>query len=98
MLGKVRIGALLAQLVGLGGQPRTLNQSPDPRVPLLIKFKPLANAYRTIASGILAQPYVIRKIVRNSNLVAVATDGISSYLVIWRYSLASSISGWPLAS
>jgi penicillin-binding protein 1A len=34
----------------------------------------LANAYRTIASGILAQPYVIRKIVRNSNLVAVGNE------------------------
>jgi penicillin-binding protein 1A len=29
----------------------------------------LANAYRTIASGILVQPYVIRKIVRNSDEV-----------------------------
>jgi len=34
----------------------------------------LANAYRTIASGILAQPYVIRKIVRNSTLVAVGNE------------------------
>jgi len=30
----------------------------------------LANAYRTMASGIFAQPYVIRKIVRNSGEVA----------------------------
>lgn len=30
----------------------------------------LANAYRTIASGILAQPYVIRKVVRDSDHVA----------------------------
>jgi membrane peptidoglycan carboxypeptidase len=30
----------------------------------------LANAYRTMASGILAQPYVIRKIVGNSGEVA----------------------------
>jgi penicillin-binding protein 1A len=30
----------------------------------------LANAYRTMASGILAQPYVIRRIVRNSGEVA----------------------------
>ncbi len=34
----------------------------------------LANAYRTIASGILAQPYVIRKIVRNSSQVAVGNE------------------------
>jgi len=34
----------------------------------------LANAYRTMASGILAEPYVIRKIVRGSGEVAVAAD------------------------
>jgi penicillin-binding protein 1A len=34
----------------------------------------LANAYRTIASGIVAQPYVIRKIVRNSSQVAVGNE------------------------
>jgi penicillin-binding protein 1A len=34
----------------------------------------LANAYRTIASGILAQPYVIRKIVRNSSQMAVGNE------------------------
>jgi len=34
----------------------------------------LANAYRTIASGILAQPYVIRRIVRDSGQVAVENE------------------------
>jgi len=34
----------------------------------------LANAYRTIASGILAQPYVIRKIVRDSDHVVVNNE------------------------
>lgn len=34
----------------------------------------LANAYRAIASGILAQPYVIRKIVRNAGSVAVGNE------------------------
>jgi penicillin-binding protein 1A len=34
----------------------------------------LANAYRTMASGILAQPYVIRKIVRDSGQVAVGNE------------------------
>src|SRR4029434_11236983 len=37
----------------------------------------LANAYRTIASGILAQPYVIRKIVRDSG-EAIADTGHQS--------------------
>jgi penicillin-binding protein 1A len=34
----------------------------------------LANAYRTMASGILAQPYVIRKIVRDSGQGAVSIE------------------------
>jgi len=34
-----------------------------------VKLLELANAYRTIASGILAQPYVIRRIVRDSGHV-----------------------------
>jgi penicillin-binding protein 1A len=34
----------------------------------------LANAYRAIASGILAQPYVIRRIVRDSGQVAVDNE------------------------
>ncbi len=35
-----------------------------------VKLLELANAYRTMASGIIAQPYVIRKIVRDSDQVA----------------------------
>ncbi len=35
-----------------------------------VKLLELANAYRTMASGILAQPYVIRSIVRDSGQVA----------------------------
>jgi penicillin-binding protein 1A len=34
-----------------------------------VKLLELANAYRTMASGILAQPYVIRRIVRDSSQV-----------------------------
>ena len=35
----------------------------------------LANAYRTMASGISAEPYVIRKIVRDSGEVAADNEG-----------------------
>jgi penicillin-binding protein 1A len=35
----------------------------------------LANAYRAMASGILTQPYIIRKIVRDSGEVAADTEG-----------------------
>ena len=34
----------------------------------------LANAYRTIASGIAATPYIVRKIVRNSGEVVVSNE------------------------
>jgi penicillin-binding protein 1A len=39
-----------------------------------VKLLELANAYRTMASGILAQPHVIRRIVRNSGQVAVDNE------------------------
>jgi len=39
-----------------------------------VKLLELANAYRTMASGILAQPYVIRKIVHDSSQVAAHTE------------------------
>ena len=42
----------------------------------------LANAYRTIASGILTQPYVIRKIVRNSDEVMAGGGHESSPIAV----------------
>ena len=42
----------------------------------------LANAYRTIASGILTQPYVIRKIVRNSDEVIADSGHQSSPIAV----------------
>ena len=42
----------------------------------------LANAYRTIASGILTQPYVIRKIVRNSDEVMTDSGRASSPIAV----------------
>src|SRR5579859_138492 len=38
----------------------------------------LANAYRTIASGIAATPYIVRKIVRNSGEVVVSNEHVGS--------------------
>jgi penicillin-binding protein 1A len=43
----------------------------------------LANAYRAMASGILTQPYVIRKIVRNSGEVAADKEGKRSPVDIY---------------
>jgi penicillin-binding protein 1A len=42
----------------------------------------LANAYRTIASGILTQPYIIRKIVRNSDEVMADSGQESSPITV----------------
>jgi len=42
----------------------------------------LANAYRTIASGILTQPYVIRKIVRDSGEVLTSSGNGSSPVAV----------------
>jgi penicillin-binding protein 1A len=39
-----------------------------------VKLLELANAYRTMASGILAQPYVVRRIVRDSGQVAADSE------------------------
>jgi penicillin-binding protein 1A len=47
----------------------------------------LANAYRTIASGILTQPYAIRKIVRDSGDVAFTSRPESSPLQVDREAL-----------
>ena len=43
-----------------------------------VKLLELANAYRTMASGIFAQPYVIRSIVRESGEVAVDSQHLGS--------------------
>jgi penicillin-binding protein 1A len=48
----------------------------------------LANAYRAMASGILAQPYVIRKIVRNSGEVAADNEHSGSPVSVDDYALS----------
>jgi len=48
----------------------------------------LANAYRTMASGILAQPYVIRKIVRDSGEVAADNEHGGTPVYVDDYALS----------
>ena len=48
----------------------------------------LANAYRTMASGIFAQPYVIRKIVRNSGEVVAENEHSGPPVSVSLYALA----------
>jgi len=48
----------------------------------------LANAYRTMASGIFAQPYVIRKIVRDSGEVAADNEHSGSPVSVDDYALS----------
>jgi len=72
LTGQIGIGSVLRTSQTLGIQTRL---QPYPTTALgasEVNLLELANAYRTMASGILAEPYVIRKIVRDS--VEVAED------------------------
>jgi len=48
----------------------------------------LANAYRAMASGILSQPYIIRKIIRDSGEVAVDKEGKHSSVDLYADALS----------
>jgi penicillin-binding protein 1A len=72
LTGQIGIGSVLRTSQTLGIQTQL---QPYPTTALgasEVNLLELANAYRTMASGILAEPYVIRKIVRDS--VEVAED------------------------
>ena len=80
--GQIGIGSVLGTARSLGIQtplrPYVTTALGASEVTLL----ELANAYRTIASGILTQPYVIRKIVRNSDEVIADSGHESSPIAV----------------
>jgi len=80
--GQIGIGSVLGTARSLGIQtplrPYVTTALGASEVTLL----ELANAYRTIASGILTQPYVIRKIVRNSDEVIADSGHQSSPIAV----------------
>jgi penicillin-binding protein 1A len=64
--GKIGIGSILQTAQDLGIRTPLHPYATTALGASEVNLLELANAYRAMASGILAQPYVIRKIVRNS--------------------------------
>jgi penicillin-binding protein 1A len=67
---QIGIGSVLRTSQTLGIQTRLQPYATTALGASEVNLLELANAYRTMASGILAEPYVIRKIVRDSVVVA----------------------------
>jgi penicillin-binding protein 1A len=76
--GKIGIGSILQTAQNLGIRTPLHPYATTALGASEVNLLELANAYRAMASGILAQPYVIRKVVRNSGEVIAAQEHRSS--------------------
>jgi penicillin-binding protein 1A len=74
LTGEIGIASVLGTSRSLGVKTRLQPYLTTALGASEVNLLELANAYRTMASGIFAEPYVIRKIVRDSGEVAVAAD------------------------
>ncbi|MBF8254902.1 MAG: hypothetical protein HW373_1597 [Deltaproteobacteria bacterium] len=70
LTGQIGIASVLGTSRSLGVKTRLQPYATTALGASEVNLLELANAYRTMASGILAEPYVIRKIVRDSGEVA----------------------------
>ena len=70
LTGEIGIGSVLGTSRSLGVKTRLQPYLTTALGASEVNLLELANAYRTMASGIFAEPYVIRKIVRDSGEVA----------------------------
>ena len=70
LAGQIGIGSVLATSRSLGVKTRLQPYFTTALGASEVNLLELANAYRTIASGIFAEPYVIRKIIRATGEVA----------------------------
>ena len=70
LAGQIGIGSVLGTSRSLGVKTRLQPYATTALGASEVNLLELANAYRTIASGILAEPYVIQKIVRDSGEAA----------------------------
>jgi len=70
LTGQVGIGNVLGTSRSLGVKTRLQPYATTALGASEVNLLELANAYRTMASGILAEPYLIRKVVRDSGEVA----------------------------
>lgn len=75
---QIGIGSVLRTSQSLGIQTRLQPYATTALGASEVNLLELANAYRAMASGILAQPYVIRKIVRDSGEVAADNEDMRS--------------------
>jgi penicillin-binding protein 1A len=74
LTGRIGIASVLGTSRSLGVKTRLQPYATTALGASEVNLLELANAYRTMASGILAEPYVIRKIVRDSGEVAVDNE------------------------
>jgi len=78
LTGQIGIASVLGTSRSLGVKTRLQPYATTALGASEVNLLELANAYRTMASGILAQPYVIRKIARDSGEVAADNEDMRS--------------------
>ena len=78
LTGQIGIARVLGTSRSLGVKTRLEPYATTALGASEVNLLELANAYRTMASGILAQPYVIRKIARDSGEVAADNEDMRS--------------------
>jgi penicillin-binding protein 1A len=88
LTGQIGIASVLGTSRSLGVKTRLQPYATTALGASEVNLLELANAYRTIASGILAEPYVIRKIVRDSGEVAADSEMGRSAVDVNDYALA----------
>jgi membrane carboxypeptidase/penicillin-binding protein len=88
LTGQIGIARVLGTSRSLGVKTRLQPYATTALGASEVNLLELANAYRTMASGILAEPYVIRKIVRDSGEVAADSEMGRSVVDVNDYALA----------
>ena len=88
LTGQIGIASVLGTSRSLGVKTRLQPYATTALGASEVNLLELANAYRTMASGILAEPYVIRKIVRDSGEVAADSEMGRSAVDVNDYALA----------
>jgi penicillin-binding protein 1A len=82
LTGQIGIASVLGTSRSLGVKTRLQPYATTALGASEVNLLELANAYRTMASGILAQPYVIRKIARDSGEVAPDNEDMRSPVAV----------------
>jgi penicillin-binding protein 1A len=88
LTGQIGIASVLRTSRSLGIQTRLHPYATTALGASEVNLLELANAYRAMASGIVAQPYVIRKIVRDSGELVVDEDHRGSSVAVDDFALA----------